>query len=201
MMGPNAGTQSSHQTTSTNNFNDIEIINGTSQDVMFFRGPDDLCLPPGENYIGQFEPGIYRLDPKSGDLVDGDELKVNITSDSGLIYRHCYTFSPSIGISSYTLTQLDPASGVSINLLLENLGIDAIADETMQVSGQLLHGLPPVVPGDVNGDGVVNLLDVQPFVDVLSSGGFDFAADINQDNHVNLLDVNPFIAILAGNGG
>ena len=55
-------------------------------------------------------------------------------------------------------------------------------------------------PGDVNQDGSVNLLDVQPFIDLLSSGTFQEEADTNQDGAVNLLDVGPFIEILGGGG-
>ena len=51
--------------------------------------------------------------------------------------------------------------------------------------------------GDLNGDGVVNLLDVGPFVAALSGGNFVAAADINQDGAVNLLDVEPFIDLLS----
>ena len=57
---------------------------------------------------------------------------------------------------------------------------------------------PTVILGDVNDDGVVNLLDIGPFVDLLSSGQYLPAADINQDGLVNLLDVEPFVSILAG---
>ena len=45
--------------------------------------------------------------------------------------------------------------------------------------------------GDVNNDGAVNLLDVQPFIDALSNGDFICEADINEDGVVNLLDVGP----------
>ena len=55
-----------------------------------------------------------------------------------------------------------------------------------------------VVLGDVNGDGMVNLLDVQPFVDLLTGGGFQPEADINQDGVVSLLDVDPFVDLLTG---
>lgn len=54
----------------------------------------------------------------------------------------------------------------------------------------------PIVLGDVNGDGVVNLLDVAPFVAVLTSGIYNPAADINMDGQVNLLDVALFVALL-----
>ena len=50
--------------------------------------------------------------------------------------------------------------------------------------------------GDINGDGAVNLLDVEPFVELVSSGEFDKAGDINGDGVVNLLDVAGFIKLL-----
>ena len=54
------------------------------------------------------------------------------------------------------------------------------------------------IPGDVNGDGVVNLLDVAPFVELLTSGRFLPAADVNGDGIVDLLDVQPFVDLLTG---
>lgn len=56
----------------------------------------------------------------------------------------------------------------------------------------------PVLLGDVNLDGVVNLLDVAPFVDRIATGTYQAEADVNQDGSVNLLDVDPFIDVLAG---
>ena len=52
--------------------------------------------------------------------------------------------------------------------------------------------------GDVNMDGMVNLLDVAPFVEVLVGGGFSCEADANQDGMVDLLDVAPFIDLISG---
>ena len=49
-----------------------------------------------------------------------------------------------------------------------------------------------------HGTRAVNLLDVQPFIDLLSSGEFSNKADINEDGEVNLLDVAPFVTILSG---
>ena len=54
-----------------------------------------------------------------------------------------------------------------------------------------------VLPGDVNLDGDVNLLDVATFVNLLGSGEFQAEADINQDGSVDLLDVGPFVELLA----
>ena len=67
---------------------------------------------------------------------------------------------------------------------------------TMSVAGNM--GGKQVLLGDVNLDGVVNLLDVQPFVILVAGGGFQAEADINQDGFVDLLDVQPFVEILTG---
>ena len=58
---------------------------------------------------------------------------------------------------------------------------------------------PSFILGDVNGDGVVNLLDVTPFVEAITTGNFVAEADINGDGVVNLLDVDPFVDLLIGN--
>ncbi len=57
---------------------------------------------------------------------------------------------------------------------------------------------PGVLVGDVNCDGEVNLLDVGPFVDLITSGETDPKGDINGDGFVDLLDVGPFVDLLLG---
>ena len=54
-----------------------------------------------------------------------------------------------------------------------------------------------VLLGDVNMDGIVNFLDISPFIVILTAGDFQAEADINQDGFVNFLDIAPFIGILA----
>lgn len=53
-----------------------------------------------------------------------------------------------------------------------------------------------LVSGDVNLDGRVGLLDVGPFVDLISSGSFQLQADINRDGVVDFKDVNPLVELL-----
>ena len=53
-------------------------------------------------------------------------------------------------------------------------------------------------PGDVNRDGSVDLLDVAPFIDLLTNGDYQIEADVNGDGAVDLLDVSPFVDLLAG---
>lgn len=55
-----------------------------------------------------------------------------------------------------------------------------------------------VLVGDVNCDGIIDLLDVGPFVDLITDGVFDPKGDINNDGGVDLLDVGPFVMLLGG---
>lgn len=72
----------------------------------------------------------------------------------------------------------------------ERDGEEFVGAFAAQIDGGLL--------GDINCDGQVDLLDVQPFVDVLTSGVFSFKADINSDGVVDLLDVGPFVIEISG---
>jgi sugar lactone lactonase YvrE len=75
--------------------------------------------------------------------------------------------------------------------LLQELGLDL-----PPLSNLALVSIP--VLGDLNLDGDVNGLDVDPFVDVLLSGPFQVEADMNKDGEVNGLDVDPFVAAVVG---
>lgn len=55
-----------------------------------------------------------------------------------------------------------------------------------------------VLLGDINCDGAVDLLDVAPFVELISSGEFSPKGDFDSDGAVNLLDVAPFVNAIAG---
>lgn len=58
-------------------------------------------------------------------------------------------------------------------------------------------GIASLLLGDVNLDGVVDFLDISPFISLLSTGEFQAEADINQDETVNFLDISPFIQLLS----
>ena len=60
--------------------------------------------------------------------------------------------------------------------------------------------LPQPLLGDVNLDGEVNGIDVEPFVGVLLNGPFQAEADMNEDGEVNGLDVDAFVPAVVGGG-
>ena len=71
-----------------------------------------------------------------------------------------------------------------------------VDDFTLYYTGE--EGGPSVVPpGDVNGDGEVNIADVNAVIDfILSSTGDAKAADVNRDGEVNIADINSLIDII-----
>ena len=57
----------------------------------------------------------------------------------------------------------------------------------------------PVIEGDVNGDGEVNIVDVNAIIDVIltgDAGDKEFNADVNGDGEVNIADITALIEIL-----
>lgn len=54
----------------------------------------------------------------------------------------------------------------------------------------------PIVPGDVNGDGEVNISDVSDIIDMMLSGKVTEAGDVNGDGEINISDINAVIDII-----
>lgn len=81
---------------------------------------------------------------------------------------------------------------VTAGTIVYSIGQIGLSSETVFVGGETVQR------GDVNCDGIISLLDIDPFVEVLISGKFDTKADINSDNEVNLLDVQPLVDLISG---
>ena len=61
---------------------------------------------------------------------------------------------------------------------------------------------PVFIPGDVNGDGEVNIADVNAVIDIILGGSADEGtmqrADVNSDGEINIADVNTIMDIILG---
>lgn len=83
-------------------------------------------------------------------------------------------------------------------------GVDATNEDFDRVlfGVNFIHTLEAVSPpllGDVNRDGVVNFLDIAPFINLLANPNvFQEEGDLNEDGEINFLDISPFIQVLAG---
>ena len=56
--------------------------------------------------------------------------------------------------------------------------------------------LGSLLDGDVNSDGVVNILDVVLMVNMVLGNGYDEIADMNGDGELNILDIVFFIDVI-----
>jgi MYXO-CTERM domain-containing protein len=138
-------------------------------------------LPHDFDYVIEFEtPYVY--DPSEGNLLFEQISPTNYTTRP--IWRDFHEFGSGPNLFAFND---NPAS-----LFAQFTGqVNQIAQFTF---------VPEPMFGDVNGDGQVNGLDVDPFVEVLLSGPYQTEADMNEDQVVNGLDVDPFVAAVVGGG-
>ena len=121
---------------------------------------------------------------------DGDAvLDVQYSTNQGTTWSSLGDFSVTRGkLQHYTLDievtgkvrfRISQLSGMRVN----------IDDITVYFRSQ--H-----IKGDVNGDGEVNIADINAVIGFILDGDFDNAADVNDDSEINVADVNMIIDII-----
>ena len=89
-----------------------------------------------------------------------------------------------------------------INLTAGKLADTEAAYITATWTGAFVEVVPVVIPGDANGDGEVNVLDLaftaMIIVELEPNGGLHPGADANQDGLVDVLDLAKIARIIAG---
>ena len=154
--------------------NDINTISASID-----GGPSELLI---ELVVDEEATQTYTFED-GGTAEENDPMTIQGT----LLDNTFQNFSaPITGTgNTLTITMFFTGNGGSELIAINNLLI-----ESSKGKGGLV--------GDVNCDGNIDLLDVAPFVDLVTSGTFSFKADINGDGNVDLLDVAPFVALLTG---
>ena len=68
---------------------------------------------------------------------------------------------------------------------------------------RVIHNFLPVgeseIQGDLNGDGVIDILDLITLVNMILNGEYSIIADLNEDGVVNILDIVIYKNIILGN--
>lgn len=162
---------------------------GEEGDVTFNSiGPDSAAgLPTGINFNSQSGGNIiaaYKNDVLIGtvDTVGVAQFGMPVDFDFGTC---------AVG-DTLDLAFFNPDGGLTRNqrrFFIGGAGFTHTFTSTPSTGGCLL--------GDVDLNGSVEFLDIQPFIAVLSSSGFQCEADCNEDGMVTFLDIQAFIAILS----
>ena len=91
-------------------------------------------------------------------------------------------------------TNTFPGSGT---ISLKN-SIAAEADATRHILADCTAkaGEQSILKGDVNGDGEVNIADINAVIDMILSGRSDTSGDVNGDGEVNIADINAVVDLI-----
>ena len=119
--------------------------------------------------------------------------------------RRGYVWTPSTG--SRVLTDLiDPALQITVDNAVDINDSGQIAARGFDVGNRVFVQLLLTPVGgceacDMNCDGAIDALDIEPFLDLLFGGGNPCGActgDVNGDGEINASDIEPFLACLFG---
>lgn len=139
------------------------------------NGTYQICFPTTCNMqteVGVYETGIGQL---MGDLQDIQSEWFPVADGECVVTLKIEIFTK---MGFFPPTYIHKADGPTITLRF--------------VKGNVIE---PIV-GDVNGDGEVNIADVNAVIDLILSGVNDLKGDVNGDEEVNIADVNSIIDII-----
>ena len=178
--------------------------------VEFFLASDTRAV--GLNDTARYISAQANGGANTGEAVVGNAFGTLFPLGTGMYNETATGDVDTIAFSLDAAGEAFAVSQINSGGLLRIIATPADADVQATYSGAGSILSPPGPPvlnvsatsavvllGDVNLDGVVNFLDIAPFIALLSNGGFQDEADTNQDGAVNFLDIAPFIAILAAN--
>ena len=160
-----------------------------SLDGDFFHQPSgEIRLQVGGT--DNSDPADYQFDQL---VIDG-----MMTNGGSLVVELLPEYQPQNG-DQITLIQSDNMIGEFSSVDIQGTPDGFDAEVEIDNGNVILTLTDEFLLGDTNMDGVVNFLDIAPFISILSGGGgFLEQADINGDGEVNFLDISPFIGILSG---
>ena len=183
----------------TNGLPDNLVVNvGNNGDPDYGFGVANTYLgsrfPGGADSFFELSPGDV-FDGRSGDGVDS-LLNIGGVGATGV---QTIGFVTGLGQVGYFRVDLGLGNGPALFLDGEVAAADenGMNDFTITIPD---GDEPFVLRGDVNLDGMVNFLDIAPFISRLSGGQLQAEADVNEDGMVNFLDIAPFIQALSSGG-
>ena len=142
----------------------------------------------------------YITDNMEEGIYFADSINILISNESGYDQYYNYNLFDSDGWFDENLTSItiEPYSTIELNLTPSNINTNS-SNLTFNIE-PIYHSYDsksynfqiyaPQMSGDLNSDGILNILDIVILVEIiLNSDEFNFAADVNDDGIVNILDV------------
>ena len=160
-----------------------------------------------ESHIGGFQftltdnPNLISITEISGGAADEADFTVSYNDDTGIIIGFSFTGNQIIRgeglLTNIHYTRNDPGT---IELCLTDIIISNPNGESLLSQGDCTQLVDSLL-GDLNGDTIINILDIIILVDLIinEQDNNDINADINEDSEVNILDVVLLVNIVLGN--
>ena len=189
--------------------NDFEIVAGETKTIALILDNDtaysafqtDIYLSDGLDIEQEDSEYIIDLNPDRAarthvvstyKLEDG-AIRVFVTS------QNLATFNGNSGDVAYILIKATDAFPSSGTISLKNT-IAAEANASRHVLADCVAKAckQNTLKGDVNGDGEVNIADINAVIDMILSGSSNMNGDVNGDAEINIADINAIIDIILG---
>ena len=143
-------------------------------------------------------PNVIDITGASGGTMQDYDYNVT-TSESGTILGFSFT-GVAIPAGQSVITNISFEGSGNTEICLENGVVSNEDGVGLDVSYGACYMFENNLAGDINGDEVVNILDVVSIVNiVLGSEGYTSAADLNDDGIVNILDIIQTVNIILSN--
>ena len=159
-----------------NGFNEaIEFVSPMDEDGFYTiedgqpYGPDDIIWD-SPFYSTAMQGGAFRLPNGNTLITDCDSADIEEVTESGSVV---WSYSQSGNNANIARAQKYPIDY-----------FDQIDDG---------------ISGDINQDGILNILDIVSLVNLVLANGFEVAGDINQDGILNILDIVSLVNLILEN--
>ena len=122
------------------------------------------------------------------------DLRVDYSTDQGTTWYVLGDLTVTRGILQHFIFETDPTANIVRFRIVQTAGSRVNIDDIT------IYGPVEEVElrGDVNGDGEVNLADVNAIINVILGGDSNPRADVNKDSEINIADINTEIDIILG---